>query len=89
MRFLSWLLWLFLTLYLLGSAASLALAMYGDREFSGLYLLVLAMPWTLIANPVLTSLGIGSVSAVYVFLSGGILVNAAMVFWAARFLGRL
>ena len=89
MAILSRLLWLFLALYLIAGVVAIGVALTDDGEFRALYLVVLAMPWTLLVDPVLGALGLRTEGLSYGFLGAGILANAYAVLWAARFLGRL
>ena len=88
MRLLSRLLWLFLAVYLLSGAAALGIALADTTQFKGVLLVFLAMPWTLLADPVLGALETRSLPAACTFFGLGILINAAVIFWAARFLSR-
>ncbi len=73
-----------LLLYLAAGLFAIAVAALGEATFSGLFLVVVAMPWTLLLEPLQKMAGSDAHTFNLVFLSLGVAANATLIYLMGR-----
>jgi membrane-associated phospholipid phosphatase len=75
-------------IYLSASVASIAVLLFGDDPSSGIFLVLFALPWSLLVSQLTGVLGVHSVTLNLALLAIGVGINAALLYLLGRRLRR-
>ena len=77
-------------LYVLLSLAAAALPLLAKKgeSLAGVYLVLVALPWTIVLGRFTARFGIDSIVFNYIFLSLGVFVNAVLLYWTVSAFAR-
>ena len=70
------------------AAAALPLLAKKGESLAGVYLVLVALPWTIVLGSLTERFGIDSLVFNYAFLLFGIFVNAVLLYWSVTALAR-
>jgi hypothetical protein len=74
--------------YLAASGAAIALLVFGGHPAAGAFLVLFALPWSLLVNDLVRHLALDSATLNLALLAVGIGVNAALLYLLGRWLQR-